>query len=360
LCFSLAHELLPKEKSALGVGFIIAAAATSSAFGLLIGGHLTDHYGPASIFAFSAAFALVAAPIVYFGLPASLSRSLPPRFDWLGGLLFGIGLAGLLYGLSSLRAWSESPVIALTTLCGIAILAWWFVHERRHPDPLIDVRLLSTRNFVIANFAMLALAIGAMQITQITSLLIQQPPESGTGLGRSATFLGAIKLPTVAVGVLGSISVGWLLPRFGHRMPVIMGALLIGTSTAAVAFMQDSLVLIVVVLCMTNVGINLAYATLPTVVLASAPPARAGEAAGVLSVFRAAGQAFGAQFIAVLMSLSMVESGGHRYTSAGGYMIAFLFLALTASVVVALTLALRPITQKAPGDTASAVEPSAR
>jgi len=230
----------------------------------------------------------------------------------------------------------------------VALLGWWFVHERRHPDPLIDVGLLTTRNFILANLAMLALAAGVMQLTQVISQLVQQPVATGTGLGRSATFLGALKLPTILIGVLGSLSVGWLMPRFGHRWLAMVGGVLVTVPAAVIAFDQTSLVVIVAVISLSTIGVTMVYTTLPAVIVASSPADRTSEAAGLLAVFRATGQAFGAQIIAVLMSLTLATlPSGQTFPDQNAYLVAFLFIAATGLAVIFLASWFGPIR---PGD----------
>jgi MFS family permease len=342
LCYGLVREHLPKDRVPFGVSMIVATAATASAIGLLLGGILTDNFGPGSIFWSSAALALLVAPIVAFGLPRSPSSPMPKNFDWMGGILYAPGVGALLYALSrigDLRS-SMAPYIALGM--SLLLLGWWYRHERKHPSPLMDVSQLTNRTILIANLGMLAAAAGVMQLTQVTSILIQQPTATGTGLGQSATFLGAVKLPTVLIGVLGSLSAGWMIVRFGQRLPILLGGLLIAAPTALLAIEQTSLAIIISVICLTSVGINMVYAAIPTVIMGAIQQDRTSEATGLMAVFRATGQAFGAQMLAVLMSLSLVNlSDGRVYTDYDGFLMAFMYIAFTGGLVMATTLFIR-------------------
>lgn len=339
LCYGLVREHLPADKLPFGVSLIVATAATAGAVGLLIGGILTDNFGPQSMFFASALAAFAIAPLVALGMPSSPRIPFPKNFDWLGGVLFAPGIGALLYGLTELR---DGQAAILPLAGATVLLVWWWRHEQAHPAPLIDVRLLANRNCILANLGMLMAALGAMQVTQVTSLLMQQPIETGTGLGTSATFMGTMKMPTVMIGVLGSLGAGWLIPRYGQRMPIVAGALMIAVPTLLVAFEQTSLALIMVMITVTSVGINMVYAAIPTVIIASSPNDRTSEATGLMTVFRATGQALGSQAIAVLMSLSLVTlPNGHTYTAEIGYVYAFLFMALTGMGIAAFALGLR-------------------
>jgi MFS family permease len=329
-----------------GVSLIVATAASAAAIGLLIGGYLTDHYGPQSIFVASAVSAFAIAAVIAAFLPNSPTSAFPANFDWLGGILFAPGVGALLYALSTLRdGWSALiPLIA-----SIILLGWWWRHERRHPAPLIDVKLLANRNCLLANLGMLMGALGVMQLTQVTSLLTQQPVETGTGLGASATFLGAVKLPALAFGIIGSLGAGWLIPRYGQRVPIVAGALGIIFPTLVIAFAQTSLAVILTTIYVTSMGINLFYAASPTVVIAASPPDRTSEATGLMAVFRATGQALGAQIIAVLLAASLVKlPDGRIYSAATSYTYAFLFMSATGVALLLTALGLRRISHAAP------------
>lgn len=342
LCYGMINEYLPKDRVPFGVGMIVATAAAASAIGLLIGGILTDNFGPNSIFWSSAALAAIVLPIVIFGLPSSARKPFPDNFDWMGAVLYGPGIGAFLYALSQLGKDGQGSTIAIASAVGALLLFWWYRHERSHPTPLIDVAQLTNRNIVLANLAMVALAAGSMQLTQVISLLVQQPVETGTGMGTSATFLGAIKLPTVLIGMVGSIGAGWLIPRYGQRLPLLIGGLMIAATTISVAFIQTNLVLIILVICISSIGINAAYASIPVVIMNSTAPDRTSEATGLMVVFRATGQAVGAQTLALLMSLSLVSlPDGRVYTAYDGYLLAFLFISVTGLGVSIVTLGIR-------------------
>lgn len=341
LCYGLVREHLPAERMPFGVSMIVSTAASASAVGLLIGGYLTDQYGPQSIFMASAVSAFVIAAVIAVFLPKSPTTAFPANFDWLGGVLFAPGVGALLYAISILlQGWFALVPLSVS----IVLLVWWWRHERSHPAPLIDVKLLANRNCLLANLGMLMGAVGVMQLTQVVSLLTQQPVATGTGLGVTATFLGAVKLPALASGVAGSLLAGWLIPRYGQRVPIVAGALGIIFPTLVIAFAQTSLAVILTTVYVTSMGINLFYAAAPTVVISESPADRTSEAAGLMAVFRATGQALGSQIIAVLLAISLVKlPDGRTYSAEESYTYAFLFMSVTGVGLLLTAFGLRRI-----------------
>jgi len=117
---------------------------------------------------------------------------------------------------------------------------------------------------------------------------------------------------------------------------------------AVIAFDQTSLIIIVAVISLSTIGITMVYTTLSAVIVANSPSDRTSESAGLLAVFRATGQAFGAQIIAVLMSLTLATlPSGQTFPDQNAYLVAFLFIAATGLAVIFMASWLGPIR---PGD----------
>src|SRR5689334_18513346 len=149
------------------------------------------------------------------------------RLDWLGMLLLSPGLAIFIFGLSesssygfgSLRSWGP-------TLAGVVLIAAWFVHSWRSPNPLIDLRtFVHTRAGAAAGtFLLFATSVfGSMLLvplyfqavrgaSALQAGLLMAPgglgamlmmPLSGKLTDRyGPTWLPATGLPLVAIGLI--------------------------------------------------------------------------------------------------------------------------------------------------------------
>src|SRR5262245_13637206 len=147
-----------------------AIAAMAGAMGIgvplgpVVGGHLLDHFWWGSIFLVNVPVAIIGLVAVAFLVPES--RDPHPRpVDVIGGVLSTAGLILLVYGVIAAphRGWSDGVV--LTTIASGAVLLVAFVAwERRHPYPMIDLRLFGRPRFLwgtmsatIAGFALFGL-----------------------------------------------------------------------------------------------------------------------------------------------------------------------------------------------------------
>src|SRR5438105_10053962 len=159
------------------------------------------------------------------------------RFDLLGFLLAGIGLALALYALSEgpTRGWS-SPVVLGTALGGLLLLSAFVVIELRRREPMVDLRLLGNGLFRTATLVSLFSSAGFLGVLFVGPLFLQE------GLGVSPLTSGLTTFPE-ALGVVTSTPiVAWLYPPVGPRrlmaaglpgVAVVVGPLvLIGPNTS--------------------------------------------------------------------------------------------------------------------------------
>ena len=98
----------------------------------------------------------------------------PPQFDFLGFVLSGVGIGGLAFGLSvmGLAFLPTSVVVALIGVGAVSTAAY-FLHARRAPAPILDLRLFRYVTFrlsILGGF-MFRLGIGALPF--LLPLLLQ-------------------------------------------------------------------------------------------------------------------------------------------------------------------------------------------
>ena len=95
-------------------------------------------------------------------MPESRPTGRRRAVDYLGAVLCALGLAGLVFALTSsrLRGWGD-PLVAGPLLGGLALLA--LVRAPRGPDahPMLPLALFRTRNFAVGNAATLLIWAGS-------------------------------------------------------------------------------------------------------------------------------------------------------------------------------------------------------
>ena len=192
-------------------GYLAAVAVTSSTFGPVAGGFLTEHLGWRSIFLMNIPIGLIAAALA-LRLPARGGSGEPFRFDFLGLALFALFVASVLALLQQGQPFDSGGGVLMMSLAAVSVLAVFLLvwRERRAPDPLLPIPLF--RNPSIWRSDALAACHGAVLVSLMTFIPIYMRIVHGA----SSAEIGLAVLPmTVGVGI-GSMITGRVVSRTGR------------------------------------------------------------------------------------------------------------------------------------------------
>ena len=224
-------EAIPARERARYQGYLAAVAVTSSMFGPVAGGYLTDHFGWRSIFLINLPLGLIAV-LLTFRMKARPVVHRDWAFDWLGLIYFVLFIAPVLMALSQLqRLTAGSAVLSASLLAlGLAALVLLIRHESHARFPLLPVALL--RQAVIWRSDALAACHGAVMVSLVTFL----PIYCRVARGMTASETGVMLLPLVVSIGIGSMITGRLISQTGRTaifpslglIPVAVGLLVFG------------------------------------------------------------------------------------------------------------------------------------
>lgn len=208
---ALVGETVPPRERARYQGYLAAVAVSSSTFGPVAGGFLTQHFGWQAIFLVNLPLGLIAWALALRLKPRPGSGE-PFKFDSLGLLLFATFVGAVLAMVQQaqqFRSDDVGEVTALATLSALAVLLLIW-REKRAPDPLLPIPLF--RNPSIWRSDALAACHGAMLVSLMTFL----PIYMRVTYGATAAEIGVSLLPmTFGVGV-GSMITGRIVSRTGR------------------------------------------------------------------------------------------------------------------------------------------------
>jgi EmrB/QacA subfamily drug resistance transporter len=312
LCQALIGEAVPPRERARFQGWLASIYVSSSTFGPVAGGWLTQHLGWPSIFAINLPLGLLA-----MGLVARLPRAPAPAahftFDTPGAVLFALFIAPLLLALEQAQrmdaeslAWAGA--LALFAAAAAVVLVR---HERRAPQPLLPVPLL--RQASIWRADAMAGCIGATIVSLVTFLPIYL--RVVRGLDASAT--GLMLLPFTAFIALGSLVTGRLMARTGRTalFPSV-GLPLVALGLAFMAFAAPYLTLreLPFAFAFLSVFCGTVMSVVQLTVQLVAGRAQLGAAAASVQFSRTIGAALGAAITgaALFATLAMGDPGTAR------------------------------------------------
>jgi len=279
--------------------------AITTALGPVLGGWLIEHASWRWAFFLNVPLAAAVVLLSRRHIPESRS-SAAGRLDWIGALLATASLGGVVTGLleSSKLGW-RNPVVVTSLFGGVVFLLLFLRVETHVSSPMVSLSLFKSRSFLGANLLTLFLyaAIGIFFfLFPMTLMQVYR---------YSATAAGAASLPVIVLLFSLSRWSGGLVDRYGGKIPLIIGPLLVAAGFVLFAvfshggsywktFFPASLVL--------GLGLAIAVAPLTTVVMASVDKDHTGTASGINN---AVARLAGVLAIAVL-GIVMVKSFSNR------------------------------------------------
>jgi EmrB/QacA subfamily drug resistance transporter len=229
----------------------------------------------------------------------------PAHFDIVGQILAGIGMAGLIMGLSSFGrgALPPSAAVALTCLGALAAVGY-VIHARRYAHPLLDVTLLRIPTFATSVVAGSMFRVGIGALPFLLPLMLQ------LGFGLSPLRSGLITFVSAAGALTVKPIAKPLLRRFGFRRVLsINAAISAGLVALTAAFRPDwPILLIYLVLLVGGVFRSLQFTAYNTIAYADIPPPRMSQATSLYSTLQqlslTVGVTLGAAALAVLGAIA--------------------------------------------------------
>lgn len=335
LSFALARDLLPLHERSRGIGTISAMVGVGGGLGLLVGGVLVDNVSWQSTFWVNAGLAASAAICVRAVIPSVGIRT-PGRVDIAGAVLLGMGIVLPLLALTRTASWGWMDVRTVGLVAvGAAVLVAWFGHERRSPNPLVDLDLFRRRPVLLTNTATLLAGLGIFGSFLAIPELARVPIVHG-GLGLSATGVGLLLLPGSMLMLFAGPASGMLGDRFGNRVPLILGVGLGAIGLLALGVAHHSRGEMLLATLPLYAGMGLAFAAMPNLIGDAVPNEQTGEATGINALIRSVGAGLGGEINASVLAAHLGRGG----TPLGpGFTAAFLLGSAFAGVGVLAAIA---------------------
>ncbi|MBB3307426.1 EmrB/QacA subfamily drug resistance transporter [Enterobacter sp. Sphag1F] len=220
------------------------------------------------------------------------------RFDFLGFLLFGLGLVLISVGIELFGERVVLPWQAVLVLfSGIALLLLYIVHARRHPAPLINLPMFKTRTFSVGIIGNIASRLGTGCIPFLMPLMLQ------VGFGYPALIAGCMMGPTAIGALLAKSTVTQVLRRFGYRHTLVGITIIIGILIATFSLQSPggSVVMLLAALLILGMAMSTQFTAMNTITLADLNDENASGGNSVLAVTQQLSISFGVAVSAAVL-----------------------------------------------------------
>jgi EmrB/QacA subfamily drug resistance transporter len=331
---TIVFDIFPRSEHGRAVGIWGLAAIGAPAIGPTVGGWLVTSVSWHWLFLINLPIGVIATVLGVRLLPDMPLRS-TRRFDTIGFLTGGVGLALAVLGLSEGNTWGWGSTKTLVVLAlGLGLLAVFVLHELRVPAPLLQLRMFA--NPVFALMFLISFLVTSSQFARLVFI----PLSLETLRDFTAFRVGLLLLPAALVMAVGMTLGGRMADRVGSRPPILIG---IAIMIPAV-FMLSRLTLHTPVwqidVLISAQGFGMGLTAPPTVVaaMATVPSELLAQGSALRAVFQ---QFSGAVAVAGFATVYSLGSGlnpgpGHAQDAYNT-----IFFVSACTLVVALLLALR-------------------
>lgn len=275
---AMIRAVIASDDAGEAIGTWAGLSGVTTAAGPLLGGYLVQASSWRAIFFLN----VPVAAVTVFALrhvPENRDPQASGDLDWIGALLTVVGLGGLMYALieGPDAGWTRVDIMVGLGIGMAGILAF-ILREARTAHPMMPLGVFRSRNFTGANLATVGVYFSLTGALLFLALDLQQIQ------GYSPLQAGAATLPITVLLLFLSPRVGGLMRRFGARLPMTAGAIIIAVGYGLLALSGRHVVYLRDIfpgVCVVGIGMSIFVTPLTTTVMSSVPQSLAGIASGI-------------------------------------------------------------------------------
>lgn len=277
----------PARNRAFGV--FAAVSAGGGAIGLLAGGMLVEWLDWRWVLFVNVPIALLIAALASRVIRESERH--PGHFDLAGALTSTLGMVSLVYGFirAAQDGWRD-PLTLVSFAAAIVLLSTFVLVERRSRQPITPLHMFADRNRAGTYGIMLFLACAIFGMFFFLTLFVQNV------LGFSPIQAGLAFLPVSVVIAIAAGTTARLLPRFGPKPFMVVGALCAAAGLAWLTLTDIHSTYLGSVLgpmLLFALGMGMQFVSLTLMALSNVPERESGAASGLLNTTQQVGGSLG-------------------------------------------------------------------
>lgn len=345
---------IDKRGSAMGLFGVVIAFAP--AIGPTVAGLVIDNASWHDMFFIIAGLSAIVIVWSLFVLERTPAPDKQTTLDKPSVVLSSLGFGCLLYGFSVIGSYGISVQAAVASVVGIASLVFFFRRQLKMENPMLQVRVLANRKFLIGTI------IGMLVQASLLAAGILLPIYLQSLLGYSATVSGLVILPgAIVMGAMGPIA-GRLFDKHGPRVLSLVGLSMLTLTTFAMAFLGDSTGVVYLTILYTVRLFSLALVNMPitTWAMNALDNSLINHGTSVNNTFRQVAGSLGTAVLVSVMTIATNAGGTSMdsvHASIFGINMAFAVAGLLCVIGLVLTIA---FVKDKPGEAAETDTDNAR
>lgn len=286
-----------------------------------IGGWIVSRYSWRFIFYVNLPIGLALIVLILLLLKGT-KASTRPRVDLAGAALMSASIVSLMLGLNLISenlSARSLPFAFVFLLLFAFLLAAFLRREKKEREPFFDLTLLRSKPFLAAN--VLNMIIGAA----VFGVFAFVPLYATAVCGLSTLMSGVILTPRSFGAIPASALTSVLLKKWGYRRPVVLGLVLVSTSTmmlgegdwlsSLAGTGERTAEVLSFLMLVSGLGMGITFPAANNACIELMPD-RVATIVGLRGMFRTIGGALGISIITLILHLSGSQAAGFRISFA--------------------------------------------
>ncbi|CAM2990748.1 MFS transporter [Prescottella defluvii] len=285
LVYALIRDVYPPRTVTMAVSISTTGMGLIAVPAPFLAGWIIDNFGFRGVFWFFVIGLSLLAVIIRATTEESPIR-LPARIDLIGAMLLGIGLAGLLLGISFGPDWGWTAPATLAWLAvGLMFMLAWYISAGKLRDPIIDLSILSQRPVALTSLSSGLCWAAIAAFVMLLPMMVMTPGDIGLGygFGADAGEYAWFHAPEAAMTLVGGFIVGALVPRVRPKSMMVTGLVLITAGSVLLAVTHDSKTIVILLAAAVGLGGGMGYAATPNLLIEAVPPQLLATAGAISS-----------------------------------------------------------------------------
>lgn len=301
LGFALLIDMFPREKVSGAQGIMSGLFATGGVTGLVAGSYIISIAGWQ--WAFHSALILSVMLLgALFLFVRDHGKRVKERIDFGGAFTLTLGLTLFLLYITegSMHGWLTLDNLIMLAF-GVGMIIVFLSHERKSMVPLLQLKLFSDRNILVAN--VIGIFAGIIMQLMFLSLVYYANDPRPFGDGFSNIKTGLVIAPgAIAMAGFGPF-IGRLIARIGPKPILVLGSGLLGLGMLTFIFLRGDIYWLIVSGIFTWMGIVSMIVPSVNMIALGLPPERRSIGMGTSMMLRNMGGAIGPAIAASFMTV---------------------------------------------------------
>ena len=198
--------------------------------------------------------------------------------------------------------------IGILFLVSIISLIGFIIIEKNASSPLLDLKLITNRLFIIPIIVLMIVSISIFMVYQTIPVLVRSPVP--LGFGGDAIVSANIQMPFMIVLFLGTILSGFLLKKIGNIRLLVFGTAISTLGFLSLFLFHYTDLLVTVGLTIISCGLAISMAGVFNVILLSVPMKVTGIALGMTALLNLIGMSIGPALGGIFQQLNQETVSG--------------------------------------------------